>query len=103
MEKPAICGGIPVRREKIYYSRQYIDAADIEAVVSVLNSDFLTTGPQIAALEEKLSLLIGAKYGISCTNGTAALHLACLAAGIKAGDEVITTPLTFAASANCVL
>ncbi|MDR0219877.1 MAG: UDP-4-amino-4,6-dideoxy-N-acetyl-beta-L-altrosamine transaminase [Lachnospiraceae bacterium] len=103
MEKPAFCGGSPVRQEKLYYAHQYIDEADIAAVVAALKSDFLTTGPQIAALEEKLCQLTGAKHAVVCANGTAALHMACLAAGIAAGDEVVTAPLTFAASANCVL
>ncbi|MDR0219906.1 MAG: UDP-4-amino-4,6-dideoxy-N-acetyl-beta-L-altrosamine transaminase [Lachnospiraceae bacterium] len=101
--KPAICGGTPVRAEKLFYARQYIDDADIAAVVATLKSDFLTTGPQISSLEEKLCRITGAKYAVACANGTAALHMACLAAGIAEGDEVITTPLTFAASANCVL
>jgi UDP-4-amino-4,6-dideoxy-N-acetyl-beta-L-altrosamine transaminase len=103
MEKPAICGGVPVRDKKISYSRQYIDDADIEAVVQVLKSDYLTCGPQITALEEKLCQITGAKYAVACSNGTAALHIACLAAGIKKGDEIITAPLTFAASGNCAL
>lgn len=103
MEKPAIEGGIPVREQKIYYGHQYIDEADIQAVVDVLRSDYLTCGPKIAELEKKLCDLTGAKYAVVCSNGTAALHIACLAAGVSAGDEVITTPITFAASANCAL
>jgi len=103
MEKPAIEGGSPVREQKIYYGHQYIDEADIQAVVDVLRSDYLTCGPKIAELEKKLCGLTGAKYAVVCSNGTAALHIACLAAGIGTGDEVITTPITFAASANCAL
>lgn len=103
MEKPAIEGGMPVRKEKIYYGHQYIDEADIQAVVDVLRSDYLTCGPKIGELERKLCELTGAKYAVVCSNGTAALHIACLAAGVGAGDEVITTPITFAASANCAL
>lgn len=103
MEKPAIEGGIPVRATKLFYGHQYIDDADIEAVVKVLRSDFLTCGPEIGKLEEKLCALTGAKYAVVVSNGTAALHIACQAAGIGAGDEVITTPITFAASANCAL
>lgn len=103
MEKPAICGGTPVRDTKIFYGHQYIDDADIQAVVDVMRSDYLTCGPKIRELEEKLCRITGAKYAVVCSNGTAALHIAALAAGIKEGDEVITTPITFAASANCAL
>lgn len=103
MEKPAICGGTPVRDTQIYYGHQYIDDADIQAVVDVMRSDYLTCGPKIRELEEKLCRITGAKYAVVCSNGTAALHMAALAAGIKEGDEVITTPITFAASANCAL
>lgn len=103
MEKPAICGGVPVRSTKIFYGHQYIDEADIQAVVDVLKSDYLTCGPKIEELERKLCEITGAKYAVVCSNGTAALHMACLAAGVGSGDEVITTPITFAASANCAL
>ena len=103
MNKPAICGGTPVRREKIFYGHQYIDEQDIQAVVEVLKSDCLTCGPKIAEAEKKLCEVTGAKYAVLCSNGTAALHIACLAAGVGPGDEVITTPITFAASANCAL
>lgn len=103
MEKPAIEGGTPVRETPIYYGHQYIDDADIKAVVDVMKSDYLTCGPKIGELEKKLCALTGAKYAVACANGTAALHMAALAAGVKEGDEVITTPITFAASANCAL
>ena len=103
MEKPAICGGEPVRSTKIFYGHQYIDEDDIRAVVDVLKSDYLTCGPKIGELEEKLCEVTGARYAVVCSNGTAALHIACLAAGVAPGDEVITTPITFAASANCAL
>ncbi|MDE7404684.1 MAG: aminotransferase class I/II-fold pyridoxal phosphate-dependent enzyme, partial [Lachnospiraceae bacterium] len=103
MDKPAICGGTPVRDTKLFYGHQYIDEADIQAVVDVLKSDFLTCGPKIDELEKRLCQITGAKYAVACSNGTAALHIACQAAGIGAGDEVITTPITFAASANCAL
>lgn len=102
MEKPAILGGTPACTKPIQYGRQYIDDADIRAVSDVLQSDFLTCGPQIPALEEKFCKITGAKYAVAVSNGTAALHIACIAAGIGPGDEVITTPITFAASANCV-
>ncbi len=103
MKKPAILGGDPVRESKLYYGHQYIDEADIQAVVEVLKSDYLTCGPKITEAEEKLCAVTGAKYAVVCSNGTAALHMACMAAGVGAGDEVITTPITFAASANCAL
>lgn len=103
MNKPAILGGNPVRDTKLYYGHQYIDDADIQAVVDVLKSDYLTCGPKITELEEKLCQITGAKYAVVCSNGTAALHMACMAAGVEPGDEVITTPITFAASANCAL
>lgn len=103
MEKPAIEGGTPVRETKIFYGHQYIDDADIQAVVDVLKSDYLTCGPKIGELEQKLCEVTGAKYAVVCSNGTAALHIAAMAAGVGEGDEVITTPITFAASANCAL
>ena len=87
----------------IPYGRQIIDDDDIQAVVDVLKSDYLTTGPKIAEFEQSVSDYVGAKYAVAVSNGTAALHAACFAAGIGEGDEVITTPITFAASANCVL
>ena len=71
--------------------------------MDVLRSDYLTCGPKIGELEKKLCSITGAEYAVVCSNGTAALHIACLAAGIGPGDEVITTPITFAASANCAL
>ncbi len=103
MNKPAIEGGTPVRDTKIFYGHQYIDEADIQAVVDVLKSDYLTCGPKISELEHKLCEVTGAKYAVVCSNGTAALHIAAMAAGVGEGDEVITTPITFAASANCAL
>lgn len=103
MDKPALCGGTPVRPAPLGYGHQYIDERDIEAVVEVLKSDFLTCGPKVVELEEKLCKVTGAKYCTTVSNGTAALHIACLAAGIGPGDEVITTPITFAASSNAIL
>ncbi|WLD93089.1 UDP-4-amino-4,6-dideoxy-N-acetyl-beta-L-altrosamine transaminase [Alkalihalobacillus sp. AL-G] len=93
----------PVRDTYLPYGRQWISEEDIEAVVKVLKGDFLTTGPAVKAFEEKVAEYVGAEYAVSFSNGTAALHGACFAAGITTGDEVITTPMTFAASANCVL
>ena len=103
MEKLAIFGGTPVLEHKIGYGHQYIDEADIRAVTEVLKSDYLTCGPKIEEAEEKLCRVTGAKHAVLIANGTAALHAACFAAGIGEGDEVITTPITFAASANCAL
>lgn len=103
MEKLAILGGSPIREKKIYYGKQCIDETDIQAVADVLRSDFITCGPKVLELEEKLKEVSGAKYAVAVSNGTAALHLAAIAAGIKEGDEVITSPITFAASANCTL
>lgn len=103
MERLAINGGIPVRKEKLFYGRQWIDEDDVQAVSQVLTSDFITCGPKVSELEKRLAEYTEAKYAVVVSNGTAALHCACIAAGIGAGDEVITTPLTFAASANCVL
>lgn len=103
MEKLAIEGGSPVRETPLNYGRQYIDDADIQAVVDTLKSDWLTCGPRIDELEKRLCEVTGAKYCVAVSNGTAALHIAAMAAGIEEDDEVITTPITFAASANCVL
>lgn len=85
------------------YGTQSIDDQDIEAVVKVLKSDYLTTGPAVEEFEKSIANYVNAKYAVAFTNGTAALHGACFVAGIMHGDEVITTPMTFAASANCVL
>ncbi len=103
MEKLAINGGTPVRKEKLYYGRQWIDEDDVKAVAEALTDDLITCGPRVAALEKKLCEVTGAKYAVAVSNGTAALHCACIAAGIGAGDEVITSPITFAASANCAV
>ena len=103
MEMLAIHGGEPVRKEKINYGRHWIEEDDINAVVETLKGDFLTCGPKITEMEQVLCDYTGAKYAVAISNGTAALHCACLAAGIGSGDEVITTPITFAASANCAL
>ena len=89
-------------RSIIPYGRQEISEEDIHAVAEVLRSDFLTQGPQIEIFEKKFSEYIGSKYAIAVSNGTAALHLCTLAMGVKEGDKVITTPITFAASANCI-
>jgi UDP-4-amino-4,6-dideoxy-N-acetyl-beta-L-altrosamine transaminase len=99
----AIYGGDPVRSTLLPYGRQSIDESDIQVVVETLRSDWLTTGPKVREFEEALAAWVGAKYAVSFSSGTAALHAAAFAAGLQTGDEAITTPLTFAASANCVL
>lgn len=103
MEQLAIFGGTPVRETPIYYGRQCIEEDDIEAVVATLKSDLITCGPKAAEFEKNLCEVTGAKYAVAVSNGTAALHLAALTAGFSVGDEVIVSPITFAASANCVL
>ncbi|NLK97753.1 MAG: UDP-4-amino-4,6-dideoxy-N-acetyl-beta-L-altrosamine transaminase [Epulopiscium sp.] len=92
-----------MRDDFLPYGRQWIDEDDIQAVINVLKSDYLTTGPAIEEFENQLKTITGAKYAVAISNGTAALHAACFAAGIGEGDEVITTPMTFAATSNAVL
>lgn len=102
MEQLAIMGGAPVRTTPISYGKHYIDDDDVAAVAATLR-ETLTCGPKIDELEKKLCEITGAKYAVAVSNGTAALHVAAMAAGIGPGDEVIVSPITFAASANCVL
>lgn len=92
-----------MRKTLLPYGRQSIGEDDIQAVVDVLRSDWLTTGPKVAEFEESFAAWVGAKHAVSFSSGTAALHGAAFAAGLKPGDEAITTPMTFAATANCVL
>lgn len=99
----AISGGKPIRDEKIYYGCQDIEQEDIVAVSSTLKSQYITCGPQVEKTEKAFEEYLNVKHVSLVSNGTAALHCACIAAGIQPGDEVITTPLTFAASANCIL
>lgn len=87
----------------IPYTRHDLDDADVAAVAAVLRGDWLTQGPAIAEFERKVAERVGARHVIAVANGTAALHLACLAAGIGPGDTVVTSPITFAASGNCAL
>jgi len=87
----------------ISYGRQFISQDDIDAVVETLQSDFLTQGPKIVEFEQKFAAYVGADYALAVSNGTAALHLSALALGVKKGDKIITTPLTFVASANSIL
>lgn len=99
----AIHGGDPVRKTLLPYGRQSIDESDVDAVVKVLRSDWLTTGPKVDEFEQAFAAHVGAKHAVSFSSGTAALHGAVFAAGLQAGDEAITSPMTFAATANCLL
>jgi perosamine synthetase len=103
LEPLAIYGGTPVREKLLPYGRQSLDEKDIQAVVEVLRSDWLTTGPKVGEFEERFSEWVGAKHAVSVSSGTAALHAAAFAAGLGPGDEAITTPMTFCATANCLL
>jgi UDP-4-amino-4,6-dideoxy-N-acetyl-beta-L-altrosamine transaminase len=103
LETLAIHGGSPVRKSLLPYGRQSLDDADIQAVVEVLKSDWLTTGPKVGEFEERFAAWVGARHAVSFSSGTAALHGAAFAAGLEAGDEAITTPMTFCATANCIL
>lgn len=87
----------------IPYGKQSLDEEDIQAVINVLKSDYLTTGPIINQFEEDVAAYVGTKYAVAFSSGTAALHGACFVAGITEGDEVITSPMTFVASTNCIL
>ncbi len=103
MDKPAILGGTPVREDKIFYGRQWVDEDDIAAVSEVLGGPYITCGPKVGEGERVLEKYTGAKHAVLVNSGTSALHCACIAAGVGEGDEVITSPITFAASANCAL
>jgi UDP-4-amino-4,6-dideoxy-N-acetyl-beta-L-altrosamine transaminase len=99
----AINGGKPVRESLLPYGHQSVDEDDIQAVVETLRSDWITTGPKVAEFEEAFADRVGSIYAVSFSSGTAALHGAAFAAGLKPGDDAITTPMTFCATANCVL
>jgi perosamine synthetase len=99
----AINGGKPVRETFLPYSRQSIDEDDIQVVVEVLRSAWLTGGPKVDEFEQAFASRVDAKYAVTFSSGTAALHGAAFAAGLKPGDEAIMSPLTFVATANCVL
>ncbi|WP_461615729.1 UDP-4-amino-4,6-dideoxy-N-acetyl-beta-L-altrosamine transaminase [Clostridium sp. Marseille-QA1073] len=92
-----------VRETYLSYGKQNIDEDDIQEVIKVLRSDYLTTGPYVKIFEENIANYVGARYAVAFSNGTAALHGACFAAGIGEGDEVIVSPMTFAASSNAIL
>ena len=99
----AVLGGTPVRANSLPYGRQSLEEEDIQAAVEVLRSDWLTTGPKVDEFEEAVAARVDAKYAVAFSSGTAALHGAAFAAGLGPGDEAVTTPLTFCATANCVL
>ena len=103
MEKLALLGGPPVRPTLLPYARQSIDPADIAAVATALSGDWITQGPNVARFEEALAAHAGTAYAVAFANGTAALHAACWAAGLAEGDDAVTTPLTFVATANAVV
>ena len=86
----------------IPYGKQHITEEDIQLVVDVLKSDYLTQGPKIIEFERAMASYLGCKFAVAVSNGTAALHLSALALGVKKGQKIITTPITFAASANCI-
>jgi perosamine synthetase len=100
--KLAIEGGTPVRKELLPYGKQFVEQKDINAVIKVLESDWLTTGPTVMEFEKQFAKQVGAAHGVAVNSGTAGLHCAVYAAGVKSGDEVITSPMTFMATANCV-
>jgi perosamine synthetase len=102
VEQLAIKGGKPVRNTPLPYGHQWLDNDDIKAVVEALKADWITQGPRVDEFEKKVAGYCGAGYAVAVASGTAALHAACAIAGISPGDEVITTPLGFAASANAV-
>ncbi len=103
MTRPPTINKPAVRDTLLPYGRQQVDEADIQAVVDVLRGDWLTTGPRVSRFERAVADYVGAQEAVVANSGTAALHMAAFAAGIGPGDEVIVPPMTFAASANCVL
>lgn len=94
---------MPMIQKFIPYGRQSVEDDDIQAVVETLKSDWITQGPKIAEFEKAVAARVDASFGVAVATGTAALHSACFAAGVKEGDEIITAPITFAASGNCAL
>jgi len=102
-EKLAIHGGKPIRETPLPYGRHWVEEEDIQAVVNVLRSDWITMGPKIDEFEQSVCCYTGAQYAVAVSSGTAALHGAMFGLGIKPGDEVITTAMTFVATANAIL
>jgi len=103
VQKLAIEGSKPVREKMLPYGHQWVDDEDIAAVVEVLKSDLVTQGPKVDEFERKVAEYCGARYAVAVSSGTAALHAACAVVGISTGDEAITTPITFAATANAIV
>lgn len=103
LDKLAIDGGKPIRKDFLPYGHHLIDSDDIKAVINTLKSDFITQGPKIDEFEKIIAKYCNVHYAVAFSSGTTALHAAAFTAGIKDGDEAITTPITFAASSNCVL
>jgi perosamine synthetase len=103
VDELAIRGGAPVRRTLLPYARQTVEDADVAAVAAALRSDWLTTGPQVPAFEERFARAVGAREAVAVNSGTAALHAAMAALGVSPGDEVIVPAMTFAATANAVV
>jgi len=102
-ETLAFHGGVPVRATPLPYAKHTVDEEDAQAVAAALRSGWLTTGPRVDAFERAVASFVGAKHAVAVNSGTAALHCAVFAAGVEAGHEVITSPLTFVASANAIL
>ena len=103
MEKPAIEGGKPVRETFLPYGTQWINNKEINEVIDSLKSNWITTGPKMKKFEENFKNFIGSKYAVAVNSGTAGLHISTSSINIQPGDEVITTPLTFVASSNCII
>jgi len=103
VEKPAIEGGTPIRKEFLPYGTQWLNEEEINEVIDSLKSSWITTGPKMRLFEEKFKNFRGSKYAVAVNSGTAALHISTSSIDINPGDEVITTPMTFVASANCVV
>lgn len=103
MARLAIEGGVPIRSKLLPYGHHWIDDKDIASVVEILKSDWITQGPRVDEFERGVAEYCGAKYAVAVSSGTAALHAACAVARISQGDEAITTPITFAATANAII
>ena len=102
-DSPFVKEGSPTRDTLLPYGRHSIDEDDIQAVLQVLRSEWITQGPKVPEFEEAVASWVGARHAVCFSSGTAALHAAAFAAGLGPGDEAVTTPLTFCATANCVL